>query len=283
MININYSLLFNSFDQVGPWWNYTNIISPFNRLYLITEGEAQVYMNNTTYHLTPGKMFLIPKFTFHSYHCNTSMSNFYLCFFDEIAFGESLYDSVEVDYLVDALSGDTFLFERLNQLNPEGRILNPDPAIYDNSKSLYSFSRTRKQLSLPELMEIQGIIYQLMARFISSNASTAIASKKRFSKLTSYIHQHLEAKISLNNLAEVACLSPDYLSKQFLQLMGVRPMEYVNRIRMERAQILLLTSESPINQIAEQVGIFSNSYFSTLFKKHTLCTPDEYRKRHLRM
>lgn len=283
MININYSLLFNSYDQVGPWWNYTNIISPFNRLYLITEGEAQVYMNNTTYHLTPGKLFLIPKFTFHSYRCEVSMNNYYLCFFDEIAFGESLYDSFEVDCLVEALPGDSFLFERLNQLHPEGRISNPDPAIYDNSKSLYTFSKNRMQLSLPELMEIQGIIYQLVSRFISSNSSTVITSKKRFSKLTSYIHQHLEAKISLNDLAEVACLSPDYLSKQFLQLMGVRPMEYVNRIRMERAQMLLLTTEFPINQIAEQVGIFSNSYFSTLFKKHTLCTPDEYRKQHFSM
>ena len=283
MININYSLLFNSFDNVGPWWSYTNIISPFNRLYLITEGEAQVYMNNTTYHLTPGKLFLIPKFTFHSYRCDVSMSNYYLCFFDEIAFGESLYDSFEVDCLVDAIPGDSRLFERLNQLHPEGRISNPDPAIYDNSKSLYTFSKNRMQLSLPELLEIQGIIYQLVSRFLSSSTSTVIASKKRFSKLTSYIHQHLEAKITLNDLAEVACLSPDYLSKQFLQLMGVRPMEYVNRIRMERAQMLLITSDLPINQIAEQVGVFSNSYFSTLFKKHTLCTPDEYRKRHFRM
>jgi AraC-like DNA-binding protein len=211
------------------------------------------------------------------------MSNYYLCFFDEIAFGESVYDSVEMNCLVDALPGDAFLFERLNQLNPEGRILNPDPASYDNTKSLYSFSRNRKKLSLPELMEIQGIIYQLVSRFTGSTTPKTIASGKRFSKITTYIHQHLEAKITLNDLAEIACLSPDYLSKQFFRFMGVRPMEYVNRIRMERAQMLLITTDAPINQIAEQVGIFSNSYFSTLFRKYTLCTPDEYRKRHFRM
>jgi len=57
-------------------------------------------------------------------------------------------------------------------------------------------------------------------------------------------------------------------------------MEYVNRIRIERAQMLLVTTDLPIKQIAEKVGIASNSYFSTLFKKQSLHTPDEYKKMH---
>ena len=282
MINITHSLLFNSFDKVGEWWNYKNIISPFNRLYLITEGEAWVTLDNGTYHLTPGKLFLIPKFTFHSYRCNKEMGHFYLCFFDEIAFCESLFDSFEFEYLVDALKGDDILFERLNQLNPEGRINNPDPSSYNNNKSLYSFAKNRKQLNVADIIEIQGIIYQLVSRFIANSAThtSVIASRKRFSKLTTYIHQHLEARISLNDLANMACLSPDYLSKQFLEVMGVRPMDYVNRIRIERAQMLLVTTDLPIKQIAEKVGIASNSYFSTLFKKQTLNTPEEYKKMH---
>lgn len=282
MINITHSLLFNSFDKVGEWWNYKNTISPFNRLYLITEGEAWVSLDNTSYHLTPGKLFLIPKFTFHSYRCDNAMGHFYLCFFDEIAFCESLFDSFEFSFLVDAKKGDDILFERLNQLNPEGRINNPDPASYDNSKSLYSFAKNRKQLAVADIIEIQGIIYQLVSRFIANSAthSSVIASRKRFSKLTTYIHQHLDAKISLHDLANMACLSPDYLSKQFLEVMGVRPMDYVNRIRIERAQMLLVTTDLPIKQIAEKVGIASNSYFSTLFKKQTLNTPEEYKKMH---
>jgi AraC-like DNA-binding protein len=264
------------------WWNYKNIISPFNRIYLITEGEGWVHLDNTEYHLTPGKLFLIPKFTFHSYQCDNEMGHFYFCFFDEIAFCESLFDSFGFNFLVDAKKGDDILFERLNQLNPEGKINNPDPASYDNSKSLYSISKSRKQLTVVDIIEIQGIIYQLVSRFISNSAteSQVIASHKRFSKLTSYIHQHLDAKISLHDLADMACLSPDYLSKQFLKVMGVRPMDYVNRTRIERAQMLLITTDLPIKQIAEKVGIYSNSHFSTLFKKETLSTPEEYKKTH---
>jgi len=282
MINITHSLLFNSFDKVGKWWNYKNVISPFNRLYLITEGEAWVHLDSTSYHLTPGKLFLIPKFTFHTYRCDAEMGHYYLCFFDEIAFCESMFDSFEFNYLVNAQAGDSILFERLNELNPDGRINNPDPASYDNSKSLYSFSKNRRQLSVSDILEIQGIIYQLVSRFIVNNAGhlQVVASRKRFSKLTNYIHQHLDMPLSLSGLAEIACLSPDYFSKQFLEVMGVRPMDYVNRIRIERAQMLLVTTNLPIKQIAEKVGIASNSYFSTLFKKQTLCTPEEYKKMH---
>jgi len=285
MINITHSLLFNSFDKVGKWWNYKNIISPFNRLYLITEGEAWVTLDSTTFHLTPGKLFLIPKFTFHSYRCDESMGHFYLCFFDEIAFCESLFDSFEFRFLVESHKGDEVLFERLNRLNPDGRIHNPDPASYDNNKSLYSFTQSRKQLSIADIIEIQGIIYQLISRFMvaSTKPSHNAASRKRFSKLINYIHQHLDASLSLNELAEMACLSPDYFSKQFLEVMGIRPLEYVNRIRIERAQMLLLTTDLAIKQIAEKVGIASNSYFSTLFKKQTLCTPEEYRTIHLQV
>lgn len=282
MVNITHSLLFNSYEQVGEWWNYKNIISPFNRLYLITAGEGRVLLDNTTYHLTPGKLFLIPKFTFHSYHCDEMMGHFYLCFFDEIAFCESLFESFEFNFLVDAKPGDVNLFERINQLNLGGRIKNPDPASYNNEKSLYSFSKNRRQLHLSDIIEIQGIIYQLMSRFItdSNNHPQFIVSRKRFSKVTNYIHQHLNAKISLKELAGIVCLSPDYLSKQFVEVMGVRPMEYVNRIRIERAQMLLVTTDLPIKQIADNVGISSNSYFSTLFRKQTMCTPEEYRNMH---
>jgi AraC-like DNA-binding protein len=285
MVNITHSLLFNSYEKVGEWWNYKNIISPFNRLYFITEGEGRVFLDNILYHLSPGKLFLIPKFTFHTYQCDTFMGHYYLCFFDEIIFGESVFESFDFNFLVDAKPGDVHLFERINQLNPGGRIVNPDPASYDNDKSLYTFSKSRKQLQMPDIIEIQGIIYQLMSRFIQNNASRSpmASSKKRFSKLTNYIYQHLNSKITLHDLAGIACLSPDYLSKQFLEVMGVRPMEYVNRIRIERAQMLLFTTDLSIKQIADNVGFSSNSYFSTLFRKQTLCSPEEYRKMHNRM
>jgi AraC-like DNA-binding protein len=285
MIKIEPSLHFNGFEKVGNWWNYKNIISPFSRIYLIPEGEAYVIIENKEYHLTPGKLFLIPKFTFHSYRCDKEMWHYYMCFFDEFVFFENIFDKFEFNNIVDVINGDEILFKRINNLNPEGKIKNPDPATYDNDKALYSFSKNLKQFSISEKIEIQGIIYLLLSRFIVRETQNCqlVVSRKRFCKLTAYIHQHLDEKITLNDLADLACLSPDYLSRQFLDVMGIRPMEYINRGRIERAQMLLLTTNLSIKQIAEKVGIFSNTYFSTLFKKQTLYTPEDYRKKHFEL
>lgn len=285
MITGDLSLIFNGCADVEDWWSYKNVISPFNRVYLITEGEAWVYLTKEKYHLTAGKLFMIPKFTFHTYECKHSMQHYYLCFYDEIAFCENMFDNYTFNFLVDAQKNDRCLFERLNEINPSGAIKDPDPAVYDNSKSLYLLSsKVLPNISVSNILEIRGILSQLVSRFIVDKEHNKSISQqhKRFGRLTSYIYQHLDKKITLDDLARIVCLSPDYLSKQFLQTMGVRPIEYINCIRVERAQMLLLTTNLSIKQIAERVGFSSNSYFSTMFKKQTGYSPEEFKHKQLK-
>lgn len=282
-LQIKQTLIFNSFEVVGSWWNFKEVISPFTRLYLITEGEGWVFYNNQEYHLTPGKMFLIPKFTFHSYKCNNKMGHFYCCFLDEMIEDQEMFDVFSFNNLVDARPEDFALFTRLNELNPDKRIINPDPAIYDNKKTVLSFSQPAERHRISEQLETQGILLQLTSRFVADKPvekTFKTHSKAKLSKVYHYIDQHLHEKITLSDLSEQVYLSEDYFSKIFNETMGVRPMEYINKKRIERAQMLLLTTELTIKQIADKVGITSNSYFSTLFKKQTLCTPEEYKKMH---
>jgi len=285
-INLKQTLLYNSFDVVGEWWNFKEVISPFSRLYLITEGEGWVYHNNQEHHLTPGKLFLIPKFTFHSYRCKASMGHYYVCFLDEMAGGADMYDLLRFNYMVDARQEDYLLFKKLNELNPNRRIINPDPSSYDNKENLHTFFHQKREQKVSELIETQGIMLQLTSRFINDDDSLLDACKnqrKHLNKATNYINQNLEKKIVLDDLANLVCLSADYFSKSFKDIMGIRPMEYVSRKRIERAQMLLITTNLSITQIAEKVGICNNSYFSTLFKKFTLSTPEEYKKRNLQI
>jgi YesN/AraC family two-component response regulator len=57
-------------------------------------------------------------------------------------------------------------------------------------------------------------------------------------------------------------------------------MDYLNRKRIERAQILLVTTTLTVTEIAEKVGIPNPTYFSTIFKKQTLSSPEKYKKMH---
>ena len=60
--------------------------------------------------------------------------------------------------------------------------------------------------------------------------------------------------------------------------MGVTPVNFIIRRKIEKAQLLLIAGELPVKEIAYLVGFEDFSYFSRVFKKTTGLTPNEYRK-----
>ena len=63
--------------------------------------------------------------------------------------------------------------------------------------------------------------------------------------------------------------------------MGVSFIDYVNKLRIEKAIKLLTETEMNVNEIAYEVGINSPNYFSILFKKITKYSPNEYRNKRI--
>ena len=73
-------------------------------------------------------------------------------------------------------------------------------------------------------------------------------------------------------------LEPGYFSRLFYELMGVRPIEFINRKRIEKVQRLLVTTSDNLDNIARIVGLSNWAYLSRVFKKYTGVTPGQYRK-----
>ena len=86
--------------------------------------------------------------------------------------------------------------------------------------------------------------------------------------------------IALADLARVAGLNPTYFSDRFQQLVGVRPLEYLMRRRLERAQYLLLTSKASVKEIGYEIGLHDPAYFARAFTKHCHTTLSAYRAAH---
>lgn len=72
-------------------------------------------------------------------------------------------------------------------------------------------------------------------------------------------------------------LSPNHFSAIFSQELGETFIEYLTRVRMERAKELLRTTSKKSTEIAYEVGYKDAHYFGSLFKKTQNCTPKEYR------
>ncbi|CDQ38654.1 MULTISPECIES: AraC family transcriptional regulator [Virgibacillus] len=93
-----------------------------------------------------------------------------------------------------------------------------------------------------------------------------------------YINQNYRNNITLDLLAKVGHINKYYLSHTFKKDMGISPIEYLNKVRIKEAKILLDTTDYNIGEIAEIIGFSSQSFFTQAFKRTTNQTPSTYRK-----
>ena len=78
-------------------------------------------------------------------------------------------------------------------------------------------------------------------------------------------------------LARIACVTKTYFIRLFKQEFSLSPIQYINKKRVERAQLLLFTTDLSVKEVAYHLGISDHSYFSRLFRKVAGITPKEYR------
>ncbi|MBN1488103.1 MAG: substrate-binding domain-containing protein [Anaerolineae bacterium] len=93
-----------------------------------------------------------------------------------------------------------------------------------------------------------------------------------------YIHEHYTESISRVELAQSVALSEDYLTFCFRKELGITPVTYLNRFRINQAQELLTQTHKSITEIAFEVGFSDSSYFSRIFRREVGMSPTAYRQ-----
>ena len=94
-----------------------------------------------------------------------------------------------------------------------------------------------------------------------------------------YIDQHYQEELSIREIADYIGVSGDYFSRQFKQVTGIAPVEYLRRYRFARAMELLAAGES-VTDVSRQVGFRNLCHFSREFKNQLGVTPSQYRKQY---
>lgn len=258
-------------------WNWKNVSSPFTRIYYVTEGYAKIELAKGIYLLRPNHMYLIPAFTKHNCICNSYFCHYYLHIYEEHQQGYSIYDEWDFPIEISCDELDLPLIKHLCEINPHMKLPKPDPISYDNQPTLIQNVLKNKQRSFYDKVESRGIVYQLLSRFIKHAQQKAKNQDGRIEKVLSYIHNHLYEPIELNTLAEIACLSKDHFIRLFKHETCTTPLQFINQKKIEKAQLLLVTEDMPVKDIAFTVGFDDYSYFNRLFRKMTGTTPKEYK------
>lgn len=103
------------------------------------------------------------------------------------------------------------------------------------------------------------------------------ARRPEIEQVIRYVRSHPAEEVSVSRAAQMTQLSESYFSHIFKREMNMSFVDWLNRERIDRAIILLQSSDKRINEVAAQVGIDNANYFSILFKKLTGKTPKQVR------
>lgn len=136
---------------------------------------------------------------------------------------------------------------------------------------------------------LAGILAELFAARATRQTQVALMGRKDVLSepvrrgIDYMIRFHSESALGLKRICEAAGLSLHHFVRLFRREMGVSPIQYLNRYRVEQAKSLLTESDKTMEKIARQIGASSQNYFSYLFRKTTGMTPREYRSRAARI
>lgn len=97
-------------------------------------------------------------------------------------------------------------------------------------------------------------------------------------KSIDYIDQHIKDHFHLSDVSDISGYSITQFKINFKKETGITPAEYISFKKIEYAKELLILTNKPVTEIAMDTGFSTSNYFSSVFKKYTTFSPNNYRK-----
>ncbi|MFT0773356.1 MULTISPECIES: GlxA family transcriptional regulator [Psychrobacter] len=122
----------------------------------------------------------------------------------------------------------------------------------------------------------------------SQNSYTNVTLHKPHSdhlikQVQEYIEENFQHSLQVSSLATMVNITPRTLNRRFQSCVAMRPIEYIQAVRIEQAKRLLELGDVSIKSLADQVGYDDISSFTRLFKRATELTPKEYQDKFSRL
>ncbi|MBQ7901987.1 MAG: helix-turn-helix transcriptional regulator [Clostridia bacterium] len=136
-------------------------------------------------------------------------------------------------------------------------------------------------------MEIKSLAYRLMTHLLRNYTAERLSEGdalvrrnkiRRIGNIIHYISTCYNNKITTATLAQQFNMNEHYLCHFFKAETGQSPISYINRYRIDKAAVLLQSTDRSITEIAMNVGFDDTNYFTRTFKKHMNMTPTKYKK-----
>lgn len=260
-------------------WTNEDISSPFVRIFYVKKGKAVLHLNDCDIHISAGHIYLLPSYTPHAYECEPEFEFYYLFVYQRKVEMGSLFDIYDFPYEVVSNTATQLLFENYCNLYPQLALPSRDAEAFLNHQAYRDYAQAFMQMEWHERMQLHGLAEIIFSYFVKHATRKQIVDDERIAKLIDYINLNVAKNISIEELADKACLTKSYLIRVFRNNLGITPLQYVIQKKIQYAQTMLLDSDMTVLEIAKAVGIPDVSYFIRLFKKNLGFTPQEYRQK----
>ncbi|WP_312096305.1 response regulator [Niallia sp.] len=142
----------------------------------------------------------------------------------------------------------------------------------------YSFESKHQEIFLMEYMyQLKDWLKNYFEKMIHYHQTNDQTKRKEIIEAFQYVAMNLERKITLDEISSYLFLNPSYFSRLFKKEVGETFVEYVTRMKINRAKELLEQTDESVGKICERLGYDNQSYFIKLFKTYAGTTPIEYR------
>ena len=180
---------------------------------------------------------------------------------------------------VDFSSNDTVgLFEPCG-FSPQ----KPFVHLSDFSKSLALLEAAYESFDASEVQETVCSAYfmLLLSELIKNAAHNKFAGssvrQRHIREIITYINNNFRLPLTIQKIAAENHLSVSRMMGLFSEIVGMSPIAYLNRFRISTACVLLRSSNMPIGEVANAVGVEDQLYFSRMFRKWKGISPRKYR------
>ncbi|HEY3322106.1 MAG TPA: AraC family transcriptional regulator [Planctomycetota bacterium] len=259
--HIEIQMLESRISNLTPsYWHREHDNTPYARIYYIKHGAGFLRPYGKEYRLTQGRVYLVPPRGDLSFGCYENMQIWWM------HFAATLFGCIDLfDHL-------PYIVERVPSALPE------------LEQRLLRLLEAAKSAQPADQLEATGILLQLIAPFFRAPEPGSGAlreqqeGRKRFLPVLKHIDENLGRRITVAELARIANYEKSHFSTLFLKLLGLSPMKYVGRKRIERVQLILQRSDAKLEGLAQEFGFHDAFHLSKTFKRVTGLSPRAFRQ-----
>ncbi|CAG7643886.1 HTH-type transcriptional activator Btr [Paenibacillus solanacearum] len=250
------------YTKVNAGWKFDFNLTDVNRLYYIREGEGWIRVRNKLYHPKPGQLLLLPAGVRLAFgRLNDNGFGKYWCHFTATVGEVNLFQMLDLPCCID---------------------VQDEPALEKKFQTLIALYQNPSSLTSP--LRIKSLLLELVSDYMEASLGpdrglrlAPTAETGKINTVLEYIEEHLQEQMTVEELARLVHFHPNYFMQYFKTMLGLSPIAYINRKRMDKAKELLMSTGLSVTDVADRIGL-ELYYFSRLFKKQSGLSPTEYRK-----